>query len=132
MSQIEANDGKIKIIFVQKLFFSKSCDRRLCLRTGFANGAIAAVVMADCVRSSCFVEGSASGVALMWAGLNAPSSFPRSAPFITLQREQDLRRLAPKRALIAAQPVKRTGLQVGQADKGAREIVGWICRLLGR
>ena len=44
----------------------------------------------------------------------------------TLQREQDLTSLAPKRGLISAQPIERTGWQVGQADKGAGDIVGLI------
>jgi hypothetical protein len=44
-----------------------------------------------------------------------------------VQREQDLARLAPKRGLIPAQPIKGIGRQVGQADKGACEIVGRIC-----
>jgi len=51
---------------------------------------------------------------------------------MTLQREQDLTSLAPKRRLIPTKPVKRVGWQVGQADKGACEIVEWICRLYGR
>jgi hypothetical protein len=33
---------------------------------------------------------------------------------------------------MAAQAVEGTGWQVGQADKGVCEIVGWICRLYGR
>ena len=65
-------------------------------------------------------------------GSTQPSCFPRFAAVETLQRKQDLARLAPKGRLIAAQPVKGTGRQVGQADKGACEIVGRICRLYGR
>ena len=61
-----------------------------------------------------------------------PSSFPWLAAVETPQREQDLTRLAPKRGLIAAQPVEGIGRQIGQADKGACEIVGWICRLRRR
>jgi hypothetical protein len=59
-------------------------------------------------------------------GSTQPSSLPRFAAIETLQREQDLTSLTPKGRLIAAQPVKRTGRQVGQADKRACEIVGWI------
>jgi hypothetical protein len=50
----------------------------------------------------------------------------------TLQREQDLVRLTPKRGLIPTEPVKRIGRQVGQANKVTCEIVGWICRIYGR
>ena len=56
-------------------------------------------------------------------------SFPRLAAVEALQGEQDLARLAPKRGLIAAQPVEGIGRQVGQADKRPREIVEWIWRL---
>ena len=66
------------------------------------------------------------------AGSTQPSSFPRLAAVQTLQREQDLTSLAPKGRLIAAQPVEGIGRQVGQADKGACEVVRWISRFYGR
>jgi len=64
--------------------------------------------------------------------LSDSDSFPRLAAVEALQGEQDLARLAPKRGLIAAQPVEGIGRQMGQANKGACEIVGWICRHYGR
>jgi hypothetical protein len=69
-----------------------------------------------------------SGVAPRRQGPDStqPSSFPRLAGVETLQREQDLTSLTPQHGLIPAQPVKGTGRQVGQADKGVCEIVGWI------
>jgi len=66
------------------------------------------------------------------ASRSQPKPLPRLAAVETLQREQDLTRLPPKRGLIAAQPVERIGRQVGQADIGACEIVERICRLSGR
>ena len=71
------------------------------------------------------------GVSQGGPGSTQPSSFPWLAAVETLQRKQNLTRLAPQRRLIAAQPVKGTGWQVGQANKGPCEIVGWICRLYG-
>ena len=62
------------------------------------------------------------------AGRSQPKPLPRFAAVETLQREQNLARLAPKGRLIAAQPVEGTGRKGGQADKGACEIVGWIYR----
>jgi hypothetical protein len=67
------------------------------------------------------------GVASGRPGLNAPSSLPWLAPVAALQREQDLRRLAPKRGLIATQPVEWIGRQIREANKGAREISALIC-----
>jgi hypothetical protein len=46
-----------------------------------------------------------------------------------VQGEQDLTRLAPKGGLIATQPVEGTGRQIGQANKGACEVIGMIRRL---
>jgi hypothetical protein len=66
------------------------------------------------------------------AGRPQPKPLPRFAAIETLQREQNLTSLAPKRGFIAAQPVKGTGWQVGQANKGPCEIVGWIGWLNGR
>jgi len=40
--------------------------------------------------------------------------------------------LAPKRGFIAAQPIEGIGWQVGQADKGVREIVRLVGKRLGR
>ena len=60
--------------------------------------------------------------------LVATQASPRLAAVETLQREQNLTSLAPKRGLIAAQPIEGIVWQVGQADKGPCEIVGWICR----
>ena len=56
-----------------------------------------------------------------------PKPLPGLAAVETLQCEQDLARLAPKRGLIAAQPVEGAGGQIRQANKGPCEIVGWIC-----
>jgi hypothetical protein len=75
------------------------------------------------------VETLMRGVASGWAGSTQPSSFPRFAAFETLQREQDLAGLTPKRGLIAAQPVEGIGRQIGEANKGAREVSALICRL---
>ena len=38
-------------------------------------------------------------------------------------------RLAPQRGLIAAQPVEGIGRQIGEANKGAREVPALICIL---
>jgi hypothetical protein len=59
-------------------------------------------------------------------------SFPRLTSIKTLQREQDLTSLAPKRGLVAAQAVEGVGRQVGEAHKGAREIVRLLSCLHGR
>src|SRR6516165_3613014 len=69
------------------------------------------------------------GVASGRAGSKQPSSFPRFAAVETLQREQDLTGLTPKRGLIAAQPVEGIGRQIGEANKGAREVSALICKL---
>jgi len=71
--------------------------------------------------------GTGNGLRKSIAVGSQPKLLPGLAAIETLQREQDLTRLTPKRGLIAAQPIKGTGWQVGQADKGPREIVGWIC-----
>jgi hypothetical protein len=54
--------------------------------------------------------------------------FPWLATLEALQSPQDLACLAPKRDLIPAQPVERIVRQVGQADKGACEIIGLTTR----
>ena len=59
-------------------------------------------------------------------------SFPWFAPIETLQGEQDLTGLAPEGSLVAAQPVKRIGRQVCEADKGACEIAGLISSVRSR
>jgi predicted amino acid dehydrogenase len=50
----------------------------------------------------------------------------------TLQRKQNLTGLAPKRGLIAVQPIERIGWQVGQANKGVVEIVGLVSKRVAR
>ena len=60
------------------------------------------------------------------SGSTQPSSFPRLAAIETLQRKQDLARLTPKGRLIAAQPIEGIGRQVGQAEKGLREVIELI------
>jgi hypothetical protein len=77
------------------------------------------------------IETVMCAVASRW-GLTQPKPLPCLAVVEALQREQDLTRLPPKGRLIAAQPVEWTGGQIGRADKGAREIFRWICRLHGR
>jgi hypothetical protein len=59
-------------------------------------------------------------------------SLPRLAPIETSQCEHDLAGLAPKRGFIAAQPIEGIGWQVGQADKGVRELVRLVGKRLGR
>src|SRR4029077_5600406 len=65
-------------------------------------------------------------------GSAQPYSLPRLGPVETSQCEHDLAGLAPKRGLIAAQTIEGIGWQVGQADKGVREIVRSVGKRLGR
>jgi hypothetical protein len=72
------------------------------------------------------------GVSQGGPGSTQPSSFPWLAAVETLQRKQNLTRLAPKGRLIAAQPVEGIGRQVGQANKGACEVVRSVSKLPDR
>src|SRR6516165_3808465 len=49
-------------------------------------------------------------------------SLPRLTAVQNLERKQDLTSLTPKGGFVAAQPVEGIGRQVGQANKGAREV----------
>jgi hypothetical protein len=72
------------------------------------------------------------GTAVLSFASSQPQSVPRLALIEIAQCEQDLASLAPQRGLIAAQPIEGVSRQIGQADKGACEVVRLIGRLRGQ